>query len=124
MVELSSMPGGEVGGIVIECRFTSSDRLLWVPILKGLAKGENGALLQDRMDIFGPEVAQHLEVLLERWPSHYFTAHEVDYAGDEFVMQLLVSSADAINFTRSFSSLLAACGAHELNCSVIDLSGD
>jgi len=95
----------------------------WVNILDGLGRGETGALFQDRMDIFGEEVADRLEELLECWPSEYFLI-EGYHRRDEQLRVEFVAGPDASVFAKEMARLLKACGVKQLQCRGIDLSGD
>ncbi|WP_203143421.1 hypothetical protein [Marinobacter mangrovi] len=107
----------------VEVSFRSPDIDRWETIARGLARGETGALFQDRVDAFGESAAQKLEDMLERWPAEYFLVIGFERSKTKFWLEF-VGGPNALEFALEMSSFLKACNVTSLSCGVIDLSGD
>lgn len=89
----------------------------WKEILEGLCHGEAGAAFQERMEVFGEEVNQKLEAMMDEWPVEYFMGQYWEQTGDRFSVGFLTAS-DGDEFADDLKALFALCPVSDVRVQV------
>lgn len=105
--------------IEIEVSFKTDETQVdrWETILNGLCEDEAGAVFQERMEDFGPEVDGFLENLMDEWPVEYFYGQYWERKDSRFTIGFLTAS-DGEDFAVELKRLFAMCGVRDLKIDV------
>lgn len=96
----------------------------WREIVEGLCRGDIGANLQDRMDVFGEAVADRLEALLESDDHTLLLGESCEIEGDRITIEFQEWPPGERRFPEALGALLELCGATDVSFSYTSLAGD
>jgi hypothetical protein len=95
----------------------------WQAIAEGLCKSEVGVKLQDRVDVFGEEPAELLEILLEEHEGILLQAAGYELDGTRITIHFEWPTG-LESFVQDLKKFLLSCGAEDLEITGRDLSCD
>lgn len=95
----------------------------WDSVGELLQQGSVGAKLQNAFEIFGEDVSNQLEELLEEFPSELLWASFYERSDDHITLEFEWPSGE-LELPEALKALLANCAVESLQCKALDLSGD
>jgi hypothetical protein len=94
----------------------------WHEILEGLCRGEVGARLQDKFDVFGCEAAEILEAIVEGDQQTLLIGDSFTFEGYQIRLTFEEWPSGERDFPLELSKLLRACEVSEVKFDYISTS--